>query len=183
VVDECDRERVESMSWRLRRGPNGLRYAQARVPGGSGKNVYLHQFIIGVTVGMEVDHIDGDGLNNRRSNLRACTHVQNMRNMRHHKGTASRFKGVSWFSRDGCWLAYIVVGGRQVHLGYHSSEAVAALAYDVVANKWFGEFARLNVHEYPELADEYQLLLEELNRYEERRRILDSIRLTAGTDD
>ena len=93
--------------------------------------------------GTIVDHINGNGLDNRLENLRLCSNSENSRNMRRGRG-ASNFKGVSWFERDNCWRSYIVMLGRQLHLGYFDSEAEAARAYDIAAAKLFGEFAKLN---------------------------------------
>jgi hypothetical protein len=97
--------------------------------------------------GMEVDHQDGDGLNNRRSNLRICTHQNNSRNMRRHRDSASRFKGVSWWKTRQIWRAYIVVDNKQKGLGYYNNDTDAARAYDAAAKKLFGEFANLNFHD------------------------------------
>lgn len=107
---------------------------------------------------MDVDHINGNKLDNRRSNLRVCTHKQNMWNMSAHKATSSRFKGVTAVAATGNWCA--VVGNTRtsyIAMGTYRSEEDAARAADRGAIKLYGEFARLN---FP---DEYQQRLKELN--------------------
>ena len=93
--------------------------------------------------GLDVDHIDGDGLNNRRSNLRACTHTENGRNRKLSKNNTSGLKGVN--AREaGKWQAMIKTSGRILHLGVFDSKMEAAKAYDAAALRLYGEFARTN---------------------------------------
>ena len=91
-----------------------------------------------------LDHIDGDGYNNRGCNLRPCTQQGNQANERLSKNSTSGYKGVSYYKRDGNWWAKITHQGKLIHLGYHSTPEAAALAYDDAARKLFGEFARTN---------------------------------------
>lgn len=95
--------------------------------------------------GYEVDHIDGNPLNNQRENLRLVTHAQNLRNKKAHSGSTSHFKGVSWDKASNKWRACIY-GERNttVHLGRFVSEEEAARAYDAKARELYGEYARLN---------------------------------------
>lgn len=109
-----------------------------------GKKVYLHRLIAGSQKGEITDHRDGNGLNNCRSNLRRCTNAQNMFNQRKLGGATSKYKGVSWYKRGCKWRAYIVLGNKQVHLGYFDDEIEAANVYDSKAIELFGEFACLN---------------------------------------
>lgn len=104
----------------------------------------LHRVILDAMPGFEVDHINGDGLDNRRENLRIVTRSQNQMNSRGKRGSSSRFKGVSWCARRGKWK--VSVGGKDVRktVGYFTDEAAAADAYDTAAREMFGEFARLN---------------------------------------
>ena len=95
----------------------------------------------------EVDHKDGNSLNNCRSNLRLCTHVQNMRNKRKQRtrngvSTKSRFKGVSF--QHGKWIAYVSINNKQIYLGRFVSELEAARAYNNAALIYYREFAKLN---------------------------------------
>ena len=108
----------------------------------NGQHLYLHHAIMGSTD--EVDHIDGDGLNNRRSNLRHCTHQQNLWNARRQANNTSGYRGVSFDKKRGKWLAYIVNGGCQKHLGRFDDPVAAARAHDAAAIATRGKFARLN---------------------------------------
>jgi hypothetical protein len=94
---------------------------------------------------MDVDHIDGDSLNNQRSNLRICNRTQNLQNQRPIRGGTSQYKGVCFSTQKQKWRAYINVKGKQIHLGFHNSEQLAAEAYNKGAIKYFGEFAKLNL--------------------------------------
>ena len=102
----------------------------------------LHRLLLGSAV--LVDHRDGNGLNNQRSNLRPATHAQNLQNTRKRAGTTSRFKGVCWNKKKQAWVAFIKHEGKKKYLGCFSSEEVAARAYDFAASETFGEFACLN---------------------------------------
>jgi len=97
---------------------------------------------------MEVDHKDGDKLNNCRDNLRISTRNQNARNLRRHKQFSSRFKGVSWNTNRQSWDASITVNTFSIHLGQFYSEIQAAQTYNEAALRYFSEYASLN--EIPE---------------------------------
>lgn len=109
--------------------------------------VSLHRFLTNAASGEVVDHADGDGLNNRRSNLRITTHAANMRNTRKRTGTSSRYKGVSWDGSRSKWQAYLSVDGRRIVLGRFDREEDAARAYDVAAKQYHKDFAKLNFAE------------------------------------
>jgi len=108
--------------------------------------IWLHRLLLGILDRPEVeaDHRDGDGLNNRRSNLRICTRAQNARNGRARAG--SGFKGV-YFHHKGNrpWRATIHVDNRQIILGDFANPQDAAHAYNVAALSHYGEFANLNI--------------------------------------
>lgn len=78
------------------------------------------------------DHLNGDGLDNRRENLRHVTNRQNQQNQ--HVGRSSKHPGVCWDRRDGKWRAVIHIEGRQKPLGYFTTEQAAAEAYNKIAN-------------------------------------------------
>lgn len=111
-------------------------YVRGRKPGQQGGGVYLHSLIVG---GM-ADHRDGNGLDNRRSNLRPCTQPQNNLNRGPKRG--KRFKGV--YRQRSSFYAQIYINRRSHYSGGHTSEEEAARAYDRMAIALHGEFARLN---------------------------------------
>lgn len=144
LLSEADYARVSKHVWWC----DG-RYAVRALPRQGRKNSPLeamHIFLLGKRPGKEIDHKDGDGLNNSRSNLRWSTHAQNLANRPKPKGCfTSRFKGVSWHSQRGKWRAYVKVNYKQVSLGLWDNEEDAARAYNNSAPKFFGRFAKLNV--------------------------------------
>lgn len=138
LYDEADAHLVESRSWCRYAPPMGGHYVRARIDGAYRS---LHRWLMGEPVGMDIDHINGNGLDNRRANLRVATHSQNMRNQRAQPGRTSRYKGVNWHGR---WRVRIKTAGRSHHVGCFADEEAAAHAYDNAARTLFGEFAALN---------------------------------------
>ncbi len=104
----------------------------------------MHRFLLNLKSGEQVDHRDGNGLNNQKANLRICTHSQNCMNMKGHKNSTSKFKGVSWNKRYNRWVAQICLNRNIIFLGYFKNEVKAAGIYDTKAKELFGNFARLN---------------------------------------
>jgi hypothetical protein len=140
LVDEADFDWLAKWKWSIDRCGRAIYATRSR---GDGAKVRMHREILGAEPGLLVDHINGNCLNNRRANLRICTHSENLRNTRA-RGGSSRFKGVGWHKHRGKWTARIVVAGRRIALGYYADELAAAAAYDAAAITYFGEFARLN---------------------------------------
>jgi hypothetical protein len=123
---------------------------QISCPKNKARIVSLHREIMNNPDGLLVDHANGDGLDNRRTNLRLATHSQNQFNKRKTKSkTSSRFIGVYFEKRKNRWMARIHYHGKRIWLGSFKSEFDAAKAYDAAAKKYHGEFARLN---FPEAA-------------------------------
>lgn len=142
LVDACDYERLAPHRWTLNAKEEGKStdYARATI---DGEKVSLHRFIIGdPPVGYVIDHVNGDGLDNRRSNLRFCTEAQNHANAKKRADGDSPFKGVGRHGEK--WRAFIKTSEGQKTIGYFEDEGQAALAYDDEARKQFGPFARLN---------------------------------------
>jgi hypothetical protein len=112
----------------------------------SSYGLYMHRVIFGLGKGDrdEVDHINGDGLDNRRANLRRCSHAENLRNQR--RQSSSRPKGVSYRPDKGskCWHARIKIAGVTKHLGYFATPEQAAEAYNRAARAAFGVYAKTN---------------------------------------
>lgn len=109
------------------------------------KNVYLHREILGNPEGREVDHVDGDGLNNQRENLRVVTHAGNaMARQSHRSGKTSVFRGVRFHQPSRKWTAQIKVDGANRWLGGFDREEEAARRYDEAALHYFGSLASPN---------------------------------------
>ena len=140
IVDTDDHERLSKFKWTLHQKGN-CKYARRNKhhPDGRQTTILMHREILSSPM---IDHIDGNGLNNQRTNLRPCTNSQNSANRKKSKRNTSGFKGVC--KRSKRWDAYIRVGGIQIHLGCFDTPEQAAHAYDRKAIEVFGEFARLN---------------------------------------
>lgn len=106
------------------------------------KTIRLHRLIVNASPGIEVDHRDRNGLNNRRSNLREATRAQNQMNAVGKPYGTSRFKGVDWDKKSMKWRARIKKAGKQKTLGYFTSEEAAHAAYCSVVEELHGKFAR-----------------------------------------
>jgi hypothetical protein len=114
---------------------------------GSGR-IYMHREIMKPPKGMVVDHVNGNGFDNTRANMRNVTREDNMHNQRKHAGTASIYKGVTrGQSSKGSWCARVAWRGHRLTAGTFASEAEAARAYDRLAVELFGEHARVNFPE------------------------------------
>jgi hypothetical protein len=109
--------------------------------------MYMHREIMPTQKGLLVDHRNGEGLDNRQSNLRPATHSQNSFNRAKRKNTSSRFVGVCLLKRRNRWRVGIKNKEERIFLGYFDDEIEAAKAYDAAAKKYHGEFARLNFPE------------------------------------
>ena len=143
LVDDSDYEKVVCYKWYATLIHNTW-YARRNVTKKC-KYAFLHSFILEQDSynGYEIDHINGNGLNNIRSNLRLCTHKQNTHNSPSRGGT-SQYKGVSWAKKKHKWAADITPNGIHKFLGYFDDEVTAALAYNKAAMLYFKEFAYLN---------------------------------------
>ena len=110
----------------------------------NGVQIRMHRVIMKAPKGLVCDHIDHDGSNNIKRNLRLCTKRQNGKNQRRRTDGRSKYKGVSWHKGDRKWHARIYHDGRCYHLGAFASEIAAAQAYDRAARILHGPFASLN---------------------------------------
>lgn len=135
LVDNADFQSISGFNWQA--CPHRRTWYARRAQ----KPQSLHQFIMGIN---GVDHVNGNGLDNRRSNLRPATNSQNAMNRRKPRGTLSKFKGVTWNRSANKWHAQIKLNGKLKYLGVFSIETDAAKAYDGAASDLFGSFARLN---------------------------------------
>jgi hypothetical protein len=143
LLDNEDFEWLSSFHWVKR--PNG--YVVASL--GHRGHVYMHHLIFFLDKlprgsGIEIDHINGNGLDNRRANLRLCTRAENSWNRGLQSNNSSGYKGVCWNKRRKKWMAGIKVDGKSKHLGLFLKAEDAARAYNKAAKKQYGDFARLN---------------------------------------
>lgn len=144
IVDDSDYELVKRYKWRIQKIKNSedLAYALAFI---NGKYVLMHRLLTDAKEGFYVDHVNSNGLDNRRENLRICTCSQNAMNQRKQKRqTSSIYKGVRLHHYSKKWEVRIKKDGVRYHLGSFESELDAAMAYNNAAKNLFGEFARLN---------------------------------------
>ena len=145
IIDDADEKLISNYSWQayyVGRKNSKRWYAGARERI-TNKMVYMHRLLSGVD-GMLVDHINGDSLDNRRSNLRPCTNSQNNMNKGPTTTTTSKYRGVNFDKCRNKWKSRIKVGSRQIFIGRFQLEVEAALAYDKYAKQYFREFAKLN---------------------------------------
>ncbi|MBI1939152.1 MAG: HNH endonuclease [Ignavibacteriales bacterium] len=114
----------------------------ARRCDGKNKKIYMHRQIAGFPLHLNVDHRDGNSLNNQKDNLRNCNQAQNMANRKAWESSTSTFKGVCKSGEK--WVARIGTNGSQIYIGTFDSEIGAALAYDKKAYELHGQFAVTN---------------------------------------
>jgi hypothetical protein len=141
LISACDYEHASSRRWSINEPKPGLKYARCSI---DGRSVWLHRWLMrdALSEGSTVDHRDGDGLNNQRSNLRLCTQGQNNYNRGPMGGR--RYKGVSRYGGVRGWIARVAKDGRDYYLGVFTTPRKAAAAYNRAARRLFGEFAWLN---------------------------------------
>lgn len=141
IVDTNNLRMLNLYRWSMAQSYGCKRYARRHV---KGKTIYMHREIMNAPDGMGVDHINGNGLDNRMENLRLCTIAQNRMNSVKIIAKSSGFKGVEWHKSHHKWRARITVADKEIHIGYFDTELEAAEAYDKKALELFGEFAKPN---------------------------------------
>lgn len=143
LVDDDVFETLSKYKWYLRNG----KYAVRHTYGKNNKMVLLHREIMKIDNDLQIDHINGDGLDNRKVNLRACSVSENGFNRGKAKHNTSGFKGVFRNKRKKkgeSWLAQITIKKQQIYLGFFNRKEDAAKAYNMAALKYQGSFAQLN---------------------------------------
>lgn len=141
-VDAEDFYRVLAAGpWRLLRHKSGRCYAIAHAKDKKG-TVHMHRLVSAAPAGLEVDHKDLDGLNNQKANLRFATLAENQHNRPAYKNNTSGFKGVSFRKKLNKWQAYISLGGKKKHLGFHNTPEQAHAAYCRASEELHGVFGR-----------------------------------------
>jgi len=146
LVDDEDYEMLSKYKWYATKGANTY-YAIRHNPRNKEKQTLtlMHRFILNVPDGMVTDHIDQDGLNNQKHNLRICTRTQNNRNMKLYNSNTSGYRGVYYDNRVNKWYSHIQVNGVALHIGMYFTKEDAAMAYNDAAIKHHGDFASLNI--------------------------------------
>ena len=154
IVDDEDYEWLNQWKWCASYNPKRSVYVAVRkfqAKNGKRKTLLMSRIILGLKVGdkRQADHINHDTLDNRRANLRICTHAENQHNQRAHrfhngKPCLSQYHGVSWHKAAKKWHARIRNNGKRIYLGCFTSEIAAAQRYNKAATELFGEFACVN---------------------------------------
>jgi len=140
LVDDQDFSKVSGYKWfRKRNDYNG----EVAVTTGRPRE-YLHRLVMEAPKGMNIDHINGNGLDNRRKNLRICTPAENSRNSKIYSNNTSGFKGLTWHKGSKRWIVRLTKNYKRIHIGYFTDVLEAAKAYNAAAIKHFGGFAKLN---------------------------------------
>jgi hypothetical protein len=169
VVDDEDYARVSRYSWRAKRKRDGrTTYAYATIASVSSRtgrvDVALHRLVMDAPADRQIDHIDGDGLNNRRANLRLATHAQNQANRNKQANNRSGFKGVYKTTGSESWQSILRFNRHNYGIKTCKTKEEAARWYDRAARVVHGEFANLNFpdEQWEPTDDEWEYLLERL---------------------
>ena len=145
IVDDADFEYLNQYKWHIYKQNRNNFYARTIVYENKKRiAIVMHRLLVKCE-GKIIDHISGDGLDNRRSNIRCCTRSQNPINRRININNLSGFKGVSWYKPAEKWRAQIQYKKIVYHLGCFEKRIDAARAYNQAAQKYHGEFAKLNI--------------------------------------
>ncbi len=146
LIDDEYFERLNQYKWCYHKGKtNNTGYAKREEQkNNKSKVIHMHREIMNVTdPKVQVDHIDLNGLNNQKYNLRLVTSSQNMCNKCKRKDNESGYKGVSWRETNKKWRVRIQINGKRVHLGYFDNILDAAKAYETASKIYHGEFGRI----------------------------------------
>jgi len=145
IVDDEDFKWLSRYKWYAKKDYNTFYAVRNTGKSPNQRQIYMHKQIMGVLPGIQIDHINHNGLNNRKCFLRICSNAQNQRNQQvlPNRGK-SIYKGVSWCKRSKKWVAQIIYNHKHKFLGYRNSEIECAELYDKKAKELFGEFASLN---------------------------------------
>lgn len=143
LVDDEDYEKLSKNKWHASWDGHNWYAARGVRIGNKIKKISMHREILNAPKEMQVDHINGNGLDNRKENLRLCTHQQNLLNKKNsYKNNKLGIKGVCWRDDTKRFQAQICVGGKNIRLGYFNVLGDADQAYREAEKRYFGEFAR-----------------------------------------
>jgi len=145
LVDDEDFKELSLLAWHID-SYSHCKSEYASSTGPKKSHLKMHRIIMKAEKGKIVDHINGNGLDNRKENLRIATYAQNSYNSGRQKNNSSGFKGVSWENVRGSknWRAQLTVNGKKVRIGRFKTPKEAALAHDKKAKELHGAFAYLN---------------------------------------
>ena len=143
-MDNCDFDRLSRYKWCTKENRNTYYAQRFKYFRGRAKTVPMHREIMNAPQGLFVDHINHNGLDNRKDNLRIVTPQQNSWNKRSGKIGSSKYKGVSWDKKKQKWQVGIRISNKSEYLGRFEDEKEAAAVYDAAARKRCGEYAFLN---------------------------------------
>lgn len=138
-IDDEDFEKVNKYKWSVS-FTDKLYVSHNRK---NGIKMSLHRYLLNFPKQV-IDHKNGNGLDNRKENLRLCTHAENFRNRDKSVTNTSGYKGVTWNKQHRKWMAQISINYKRKTIGVFHSKDQAAIAYNIAALKYHGEFARLN---------------------------------------
>jgi hypothetical protein len=141
LVDNEDYPIVSKIKWTLKKHHHKKIYVHFGI---DKTTITLHRMVMGFPKRRQIDHIDFNGLNNQKNNLRLCINEQNARHRRKPKNNTSGYKGVTTPKNSKKYKATIVFNYKSIYLGYFNTAIEAAKAYNTAALKYFGEFAKLN---------------------------------------
>lgn len=145
LVDNEDFEYLNQFAWNIRIVKNTQYAKRSDKINKKATTIQMHRQIMNCQKNMMVDHINGNGLDNRKCNLRICTRSNNLMNSNKPKSKAtSKYKGVNRSKSSLKWRAEIRLNTKGIYLGTFNTEKDAAIAYNNAAIKYFGEFAKLN---------------------------------------
>jgi len=146
LVDDGDYGDLSGYTWYAAKNRNTYYAQRSKTISGKPKVIKMHRVIMGLHFGdgKQIDHINGNGLDNQRANLRFCTNQENLRNQKATKNCSSQFKGVNFHKKAMKWQARICVNNKDKHLGSFDTEIEAAKAYNEAAKELFGDYALCN---------------------------------------
>jgi hypothetical protein len=142
IIDAADIHLVDAWNWCVDVRVHTSYAVRGNWNGGKQSLIYMHRLIMSEPDGLHIDHIDGNGLRNMRSNMRISTKSQNGQNQVIGLGNSSGFKGATWHSQRGKWMAQIVLRGERHYLGLHPTAESAHAAYCEASARLHGKFGR-----------------------------------------